>query len=469
MRTPQEQLAEGKRARQQCPRHEQAQAGRIHRDPLPLIEASSQGRVKALVPLRYGRMLVSPYTFYRGNALLQAHDLAGTADMGLVAPICGDAHLMNFGGFATPERNLVFGVNDFDEAHPGPWEWDLKRLVASFLIAARDLGHGDSNQQRACHEVVDAYQRAMAACADQGALETWYNALTYEAMVGKEASKTTLAHVERTMQKARKRTHAKLLPKITERTEDGHLLIRDNLPEIFHLHQKTTLLDADDDWLRLNDWHPLQEAFMRDYLPTLQADRRDLLSRFTVQDLAFKVVGVGSVGTRCLVLLLTDAQQQPLFLQLKEARRSVLADYVKLKTPILHQGQRVVDGQRLMQSASDLFLGWTRGPTGHDFYVRQLRDMKVSAEIESFDADTFVGYARLCGRALARGHAKASGKAALISGYIGKSAALAEALFRYAQICADQNEQDYERFRRACKEGRLEARSEADFVAQHPE
>lgn len=269
--------------------------------------------------LRYGRMLVSPFTFYRGNALLQAHDLASTPDMGLRSTICGDCHLMNFGGFATPERNLLFSVNDFDEVHPGPWEWDLKRLVA----------------------------------------------------------------------------------------------------------------------------------------------------RFQPCDLAFKVVGVGSVGTRCLVALLTDNQQRPLFLQFKEARRSVLADYVRERSRPRHNGQRVVEGQRLMQSASDLFLGWTTGPHGRHFYVRQLRDMKVSAELETFDAQTFAAYARICGRALARAHAKASGQAVRISGYIGKSETLAEALWHYAQAYATQNERDFERFQQACRKGRLQARSEADFAADH--
>lgn len=460
-------MARGKHARRQCPRASQAQLGDTRRDPLPLIEASSKGRVKALVPLRYGRMLVSPFTFYRGNALLQAHDLAGTPNMGLVTPICGDCHLMNFGGFATPERNLLFSVNDFDEAHPGPWEWDLKRLVASFLIAARHLRHCPDTQELVCREVVGAYQQSMAESSHLGALATWYNAITYDDLIGETQSKATLAHIQRTMDKAQRRTHARLLPKITELGEHGQLQIRDDLPQIFHLHKKSSLLDANDDWLRLNNWHPLYAAFERDYRPTLQGDRRALLDRFSVRDLAFKVVGVGSVGTRCLVALLTDEQQHPLFLQFKEARRSVLAGYVKQKNPWRHEGQRVVEGQRLMQAASDLFLGWTRGPTGRDFYVRQLRDMKVSAELETFDAETFAGYARLCGRALARAHAKASGMAACISGYIGKSDALADALFSYATGYAEQNERDFEAFQKACRDGRLQARSEADFAADH--
>ncbi len=206
---------------------------------------------------------------------------------------------------------------------------------------------------------------------------------------------------------------------------------------------------------------------MRDYRGTLQADRRDLVSRFHVQDMAFKVVGVGSVGTRCLVALLTDDQEFPLFLQFKEARRSVLAGYVKVKSRVRHEGQRVVDGQRLMQSASDLFLGWTTGPSGRHFYVRQLRDMKISAELETFDGDAFAAYGRLCGRALARAHAKSSGHAAVISGYIGKSDALADALYKYARGCTEQNERDFEQFQQACRKGRLRARSEADFAADH--
>lgn len=460
-------IARGKHARRQCPRSSQAALGNIRRDPLPLIEASSQGRVQALVPLRYGRMLVSPFTFYRGNALLQAHDLGGTSNMGLFSPICGDCHLMNFGGFATPERNLLFGLNDFDEAHPGPWEWDLKRLVASFMIAARHLRHSAAVQEQLCLQVVGAYQQSMAESAQLGALPTWYHAITYEDLIGETQSKATLRQIERTLQKARQRTHAQLLPKITERNEHGQLLIRDDLPQIFHLHKKNSLLDADDDWLRMNNWHPLYAAFMDDYRSTLQADRRALFDRFQVQDLAFKVVGVGSVGTRCLVALLTDEQQHPLFLQFKEARRSVLAGYVRPTSPLHHEGQRVVEGQRLMQSASDLFLGWTRAPTGRDFYVRQLRDMKVSAELETFDAQTFAGYARLCGRALAHAHAKASGMAGCISGYMGKSDAFADALLRYALGYAEQNERDFEIFQQACRKGQLRARSEADFAADH--
>jgi len=245
------------------------------------------------------------------------------------------------------------------------------------------------------------------------------------------------------------------------------LVIRDDLPEIFHLHKDTTLLDADDDWLRLSDWRPLYKTFMSEYRATLQADRRELLSRFHVHDMAFKVVGVGSVGTRCLVALLTDEQEFPLFLQFKEARRSVLADYVKVKSRVRHEGQRVVDGQRLMQSASDLFLGWASGPSGRHFYVRQLRDMKISAELENFDAEAFAAYGRLCGRALARAHAKSSGHASQISGYIGKSDALAEALVKYAKSYTDQNDRDYERFQQACRKGQLRARSEADFAADH--
>lgn len=459
-------LQQGKDARQNCPRSSQAIAGKMNRDPIPLIQASSQGRVESLVELRYGRMLVSPFTFFRGNALLQAHDLSSTATMGLNLPICGDCHLMNFGGFATPERNLLFSVNDFDEAHPGPWEWDLKRLAASFVVAARDLRHGDSVEEEVCRDMVGAYQATLLECAEQSSLENWYESISYNDLLA-QARKSTLEHVERAIEKAERRTHAELLPKISERDQDGRLIIRDDLPEIFHLHKNTTLLDAEDDWLRLSDWRPLYDTFMRDYRGTLQPDRRELLSRFHVHDMAFKVVGVGSVGTRCLVALLTDEQEFPLFLQFKEARRSVLAAYVKSKSRVHHEGQRVVEGQRLMQAASDLFLGWATGPHGRHFYVRQLRDMKISAELETFDTETFAAYGRVCGRALARAHAKASGLAAQISGYIGKGEALADALLKYAQHYATQNERDFERFQLACRKGHLRARSEADFAAAY--
>ena len=458
---------EGKAARKRCPRSSHAHPGTIDRDPLALIEASSKGRVKSLVALRYGRMLVSPFTFYRGSALLQAHDLAGTPDMGLNVPLCGDAHLMNFGGFATPERNLVFGLNDFDEAHPGPWEWDLKRLTASFLIAARHLRHDAAVEETVCREVVGAYQATMALCAEQGVLNTWYGRISPTELLGKPESSRTLEHLRLTIEKAHRRTHAGLLPKIADKDAHGRLTIRDDLPEIFHLHGRNSLLDQDDEWLNVRRWQPLYKAMLADYRTTLQGDRRELLSRFDVHDLAFKVVGVGSVGTRCLVALLTDELQHPLFLQFKEARRSVLADYVKPRSPFKHDGQRVVEGQRLMQPASDLFLGWTSSPNGRHFYVRQLRDMKVSAELETFDNETLAAYARLCGRALARAHAKASGQAALISGYIGKGAAMADALYAYAKAYGKQNEKDFETFQKACRTGRLQARTEADFTADH--
>jgi hypothetical protein len=314
--------------------------------------------------------------------------------------------------------------------------------------------------------MVGAYQTTLLECAEQSVLENWYESISYNDLLA-QARKSTLEHVERAIEKAERRTHAELLPKISERDAHGRLIIRDDLPEIFHLHKNTTLLDAEDDWLRLADWRPLFDTFMREYRSTLQPDRRELLSRFHVQDLAFKVVGVGSVGTRCLVALLTDDQEFPLFLQFKEARRSVLADYVKSKARVRHEGQRVVEGQRLMQAASDLFLGWTTGPSGRQFYVRQLRDMKISAELENFDAETFAAYGRVCGRALARAHAKASGLAAQISGYIGKGDALADALLKYAQHYTAQNERDFERFQTACRKGQLRARSEADFAADH--
>lgn len=334
------------------------------------------------------------------------------------------------------------------------------------MVAARDQLHGDTVEETACRQVVGAYQQTMLECAEQSALENWYESISYDHL-RQQASKAPLEHVERSIEKAERRTHAKLLPKISTRDAHGRLIIRDDLSGIFHLHKNTTLLDADDDWLRLSDWRPLYDAFMRDYPGTLQAYRRELLSRFHAHDMAFKVVGVGSVGTRCLVALLTDDQENPLFLHFKEARRSVLAGFVKTKSRVRHNGQRVVDGQRLMQAASDLFLGWTTGPSGRHFYVRQLRDMKVSAEPKTFDADTFDAYGRVCGRALARAPAKSSGHAAQISGYIGKGGALADALFKYAQSYTAQNERDFEQFQQACRKGRLRARSEADFAADY--
>ncbi|SDD28199.1 Uncharacterized conserved protein, DUF2252 family [Cupriavidus sp. YR651] len=455
--------ARGKALRQQVPRREHEAIGKIHRDPIKLLEAGSHGRVGRLIPLRYGRMIASPFAFYRGSAIIQAHDLSGTVNSGLTMQICGDCHLANFGGFATPERALLFDLNDFDETSPGPWEWDLKRLAASFVVGARHLRHSAATADNFVYELVNSYRDRMAVYAEMGILETWYDRITFDRMLAEATNPIAQKRIRRAMEQAATRTHESLLPKLTEREGDKWRIL-DAPPAVFHVRGKQTLFDARDDWMRTSKPEEIVAKCFKEYLSTLAQDRRLLLSHFKSQDIAFKVVGVGSVGTRCLIQLLIDSHGKPLFLQIKEATRSVVARYFKTP-PVAHEGRRVVEGQRLMQAASDLFLGWTKGPFGRHFYLRQLRDMKFSADVELMDAEVLTGYARLCGRVLARAHAKGSGLAAEVSGYLGASDRMAEALIAYSNAYADQVERDYEIFVAACRSGRLEARTDADLAA----
>ncbi|MBB3013400.1 DUF2252 domain-containing protein [Cupriavidus alkaliphilus] len=453
----------GKALRQQVPRGAHEAIGQVDRDPVALLQLSSEGRVPRLVPLRYGRMVQSPFAFFRGSAILQAHDLAGTPDSGLPMQICGDCHLANFGGFATPERALLFDLNDFDETSPGPWEWDLKRLCASFVVAVRHLRHGPGVAADAVRAAVGSYRRRMADYARMGMLDTWYDRITFDRLIEEETSPEIQKRIRRGMERAADRTHESLLPKLAERIGERWKIL-DAPPAVFHVHGRQTLFEAGDDWMTLADPEQAIAQAFKEYLSTLAPDRRRLLEHFTRHDQAFKVVGVGSVGTRCLIQLLVDQHDKPLFLQVKEATRSVVARYYK-SAPCAHEGRRVVEGQRLMQAASDLFLGWTKGPRGRHFYMRQLRDMKLSAQIELMDADLLGRYAALCGWVLARAHAKASGLAAEVSGYLGRSDRMADVMVGYANGYADQVERDYDQFVAACRSGRLEARTDADMAA----
>jgi uncharacterized protein (DUF2252 family) len=449
--------------RRRAPRREHAAIGDMHRDPVELLEINSAGRIERLVPLRYGRMIESPFAFYRGSAIIQAHDLSGTPNSGLVTQICGDCHLANFGGFATPERALLFDLNDFDETSPGPWEWDLKRLSASFVVAARHLQHKRGVAEDLVRRVVTSYQKRMATYAEMGVLDIWYDRITFDRLLDEITLPEAKKRVQRGMERAASRTGEALLPKLSERVGE-HWVIRDAPPAIFHPGGQNTLISAEDDWTRRSKTrHGVAKSF-DNYLSTLTADRRQLLSNFTAQDTAYKVVGVGSVGTRCLIHLMVDRHGKPLFLQIKEATQSVVARYFK-SPAIEHEGQRVVEGQRLMQAASDPFLGWTIGPLGRHFYMRQLRDMKLSAQIELMDAPLLGEYAALCGWVLARGHAKASGLAPEIRDYIGRGEQMADAMVKYSDAYADQVERDYEVFVAACRSGRLEARTDADMAA----
>jgi uncharacterized protein (DUF2252 family) len=457
----------------QTPRSEQSSIGNVDRDPIELLKINSAGRVARLVPLRYGRMLASPFAFYRGSAILQAHDLAGTANSGILVQVCGDCHLCNFGGFATPERRLLFDINDFDETSLAPWEWDLKRLAASFAIAARHQQYKRSAADELVSMLALSYQAHMQAYAEMGMLDTWYDQITFDRLLQEEPSPAIQRRIRKGMDKASDRTQESLLPKMVQRAGD-RLMIVDAPPAIFHLFGETTLFDPDDDLLKIKDIEKARVAAYQAYLSTLASDRRQLLDRFAFQDGAFKVVGVGSVGTRCMIMLRVDAHGKPLFLQFKEAGQSVVARFFKGRGKAAsrskraeppHEGQRVVDGQRLMQAASDLFLGWTTGPLGRHFYVRQLRDMKLSPQVELMDRDLLGRFGQTCAWALARAHAKASGRATEISAYLGRSDRMAAALTEYSSAYADQVEHDYERFSAACRAGKLEARSDEDMAA----
>ncbi|CAB3730007.1 hypothetical protein LMG26690_04695 [Achromobacter animicus] len=453
----------GRQARRRAKRSQHAQIGNTARDPIELLQANSAGRVEALIPLRYGRMAVSPFTFFRGSAILQAHDLAGTVDSGIVFPICGDAHLMNFGGFATPERQLVFDLNDFDEAATGPWEWDVKRLAASLAIAGQHAGAKKGTISDFIHTAVLEYAARMREYSSFSALEMWHEILSFERLRDSAATDEGRKLIDKAIAKAGTRTHDSVLSKMAVQ-RDGAWTIQDAPPALFHPAGPASLLGPASNWTDTHAWRGKLAKAFEAYTETLSADQRTLLRHYTLNDIAFKVVGVGSVGTFCLVMLFIDGHGKPLFLQVKEARNSVIADYYPASGE-KHQGERVVVGQRLLQGASDAFLGWTSGPAGRNFYFRQLRDMKVSAEIERMSNTLLLGYSRFCGWAMARAHAKAGGKAVEISAYLGRGEGFSDALNKYALAYADQNEADYTAFIRACRSGKLEARSDEDMAA----
>jgi uncharacterized protein (DUF2252 family) len=438
----------GKALRARCPRsgHGRIVLGQGGRDALALIEASNAGRLESLLPIRFTRMAESAFAFFRGTAALQAYDLAGTPCAGPVVQCCGDCHLMNFGGYASPERTLVFDINDFDETHPGPFEWDVKRLATSFVMAARWLDFTTAEVRGAARSVAAAYRQTMARFARMGMLETWYARVTMEEVFEEFATDPKmLQRLRKSVEAARHQTTEHVFHKIT--TGDGDRpRIKDQLPLLFHPDPVDLDLERD------------ARPFFGRYAETLAADRRALFARFRLVDVAYKVVGVGSVGTRCYVALFCGPQGDHLFLQVKEARPSVLEGRAG-PSPHANNGERVVQGQRLMQSASDVFLGWGRGAQGRefrDFYVRQLRDMKITPDLTGHTPPMLSAYAHLCGRVLARAHAKA-GDAATISGYLGSSGAFDDAVASYAVSYANQVERDYEAFRAATRTGRFPA------------
>lgn len=394
-------------------------------DPLALLKQEDADRVAALLPIRYARMASSPFAFFRGAAAVMAADLAAVANTGLTVQLCGDAHLLNFGVFASPERALVFDINDFDETLPGPFEWDVKRLAASCAVAARENGHSDRQAWRAARAAVHAYRLAMRRLADLGELAVWYERLdTAEILPLGEPDQRK--RVEANLDRARRRTSLQAFGKLTE--------IRDGHPRIVH---DPPLLEA----VSPAELRAVDKIFS-EYRGTLPEELRLLMDRFQVVDAARKVVGVGSVGTRCFVLLLTGRDEEdPLFLQIKEAGPSALRQYLPASGHE-HEGNRVVVGQRLMQAASDIFLGWMTGPKGRQFYCRQLRDMKGSADVETMDPGLLGQYAELCGATLARAHARTGDRIA-IAAYLGKADTFDRAVADFALQYADQNIRDH--------------------------
>lgn len=418
------------------------------RDPVEITLASNEGRMGDLLPIRHGRMSASPFAFYRGSAALMAADLATNPTSGIRVQACGDAHLMNFGGFATPERNVIFDINDLDETLPAPFEWDLKRLAASVVIAAQHLDLPDSDAASVAMDLVREYRVRMSNYATMRSLDVWYDKIDLQRYEDRTGDPEILATIRKRVAQdikveRRKTAPEHLFPKLV--SQDGaRPAIKDEPPLIFH---------------PTADLAPgLKSGYVESiaaYRETLLAHVRTLFDRFQFLDLAVKVVGVGSVGTQCYVGLFMAGDNDPLFLQVKEARASVLEPYAG-KSLYPNHGQRVVEGQRLMQTASDVFLGWTREKNGRDFYVRQLRDMKLSAIIEDWDTKLLRQYARMCAHALARAHAR-SGDAATISGYMGAGQTFEDAVGEFAIEYSSQNRTDYRAFVQAIRERRVKA------------
>ena len=453
-----ERVARGKAARAEVPRssHAEFEPMPTRADPIELLERQAETRVPELVPIRYGRMLVSPFTFYRGAAMIMAQDLAATPRSGLTVQCCGDAHLSNFGAFASPERRLVFDLNDFDETLPGPWEWDVKRLAASMLIAAIDNGFSRKQQEKMVRETVKRYRTAMRDFAGMNNLEVWYSHLEIEPVLQEFAGQfkpKLVKRAQKTLAKARTRDSLSAFSKLTE-VVDSRVQIVDQSPLIVPVAKLAAPGEARATFEEMRE-------LLRGYRTTLQSDRRVLLEGFELHDIARKVVGVGSVGTRAWIALLVGRDDgDPVFLQIKEAESSVLESFLS-PSEFSNHGQRVVAGQRLMQATSDIFLGWLHVEAGldgksRDFYVRQLKDWKGSAEIERMVPEAMAAYGRLCGWTLARAHAR-SGDRIAIASYAGSSDVFDRALVAFSKTYTKQNEHDYNALVEAVTSGRITA------------
>jgi len=454
-----ERAARGKAARAAVPRssHAHFEPAPRRADPVKLLERQAKTRVPELVPIRYGRMLVSPFTFYRGAALIMAADLAKTPHSGITVQCCGDAHLSNFGVFASPERKLLFDLNDFDETHPGPWEWDVKRLAASLLIGARENEYSIKDQDRIVLNTVETYRTAMAEFAGMNNLDVWYARIDAESLLDEFGSTLLTAKMAKrtgkALAKARTKDSMSAFSKLV-RVVDGSAHIISEPPLIVPLNE---LIDGDERAATFEWLHTL----LRNYRETLEYDRRILLEEYRLVDFARKVVGVGSVGTRAwIALLLGRDGQDPLFLQLKEAESSVLESFTE-PSVFSNHGERVVAGQRLMQASSDIFLGWLHVDAGvdgkpRDFYGRQLKDWKGSAEVERMVPDGLAAYGRMCGWTLARAHAR-SGDRIAIASYLGKGPSFDRALVGFSRDYAEQNQRDYDALTAAVADGRITA------------
>jgi uncharacterized protein (DUF2252 family) len=446
-------------ARARAPRssHADWDPARDRPDPTAILEAQARARVPELVPIRYGRMAASPFAFYRGAAAIMASDLADTPTSGIDVQLCGDAHLGNFGGFASPDRRLVFDVNDFDETLPGPWEWDVKRLAASAAVAGRELGLPVKPRMRLAAAAVRAYRETMRKLASMPTLDVWYARVEGSEVIHalrQRLPEDRVARVERGLDRAHHKDSLRALAKLSERV-NGRSRIASDPPLVVPLRE--LLSDGQQEEARA----VLEDIFRR-YRASLRPEVRRILSTYDFVDAARKVVGVGSVGTRAWIVLLTGREHgDPLFLQAKEAGRSVLEPFAR-RSSFRKHGRRVVEGQRILQPASDVLLGWTSAtdPDGsaHDFYVRQLWDWKLSADVESMKPDGLTAYGELCGATLARGHAR-SGDRAAIAAYLGSGTRFDEAIAQFAERYADQNERDYSALVAAIDSGRIEATS----------
>jgi uncharacterized protein (DUF2252 family) len=442
-------LAAGNALRDNVPRsaHAAFRRDRDHVDPLAILQQSDSGRLQHLLPIRYGRMLATPFTFYRGSAAVMAADLARTPATGQRVQACGDCHLLNFGGFATPERNILFDINDFDETLPAPWEWDIKRLVASFVLAARDNKLSDSDGRDAAIACANSYRKQLRVYSEMSPLEVWYARITSDDIIGLAQGKAVKARIKARVDKAAAKGGSEVAFPELAGMVSGQMRIRDTPPLIYH----PTELSAD-------EFQTVVEECIAVYRETLTDDRRELLDQYRIVDAAVKVVGIGSVGTACFVVLMMSANNDPLFLQWKEARPSVLEPCAG-KSAYAHHGQRVVMGQRLTQPASDMFLGWATDKKGRQAYVRQLRDAKIKPLVEIMDADLLAQYGKACGWVLARAHAK-SGDPLMLSGYLGKTDQFDEAMGKFAVAYADQAERDHAALKAAVKAGKIEVHIE---------